>query len=183
MRQHTQDKPGLGPMTVGTPAAPRPCPRAPSSLCTDCLHPGRERVATCPQGKAQLSPSQLLGPWCAASGASLQAQPRTHLRLLTHQRWGGGQVGWTGTAVTVCSILCYHLTPPNRPSPPGSQPCLPPFLLLDQVPSPKQTSGESSPCSSGMGTTCPQRHLGSLGRTAARQYTLVFTGINWKNIL
>lgn len=168
---------------------PRPAPgppRAPSSLRTNCLHPGRERVATSPQGKAQLSPSQLLGPWCAASGASLRAQPRTHLRLLTHHRWGGGQVGWAGTVVTMCSILCYHLTPPNRPPLPGSQPCPPPFLLSGQVPFlpwPKQMSGESSPCNSGMGTTCPQWNLGSLGSTAARQYTLVLTSINWKDIL
>lgn len=50
---------------LATPLLPPPC---------ICLHPGREHAGTHPQGGAQLSPSQQLGPQGAVSSAGLQAE-------------------------------------------------------------------------------------------------------------
>ena len=150
--QRARDKPRPGPG--------HPDPQLPPSLvllgpplpphCI-CLRPGRERAGTCPQGGAQLSPSQLLRPWCAVSGARLQAEARGTDTASDPRGQGGGGRGPDSSHPP----LSYPLLP-NRPPPPGSQPCLPAFLLPGQVPphSGPMTMTQAESSGSGMGTSC-----------------------------
>lgn len=136
----------------GSPAAPLSGPpRPPLPPHCICLRPGRERAGTCPQGGAQLSPSQLLRPWCAVSGARLQAEARGTDTASDPRGQGGGGRGPDSSHPP----LHYPLLP-NRPPPPGSQPCLPAFLPPGQVPphSGPMTMTQAESSGSGMGTSC-----------------------------
>lgn len=175
------------PESLGSPAAPPRPSEGPLLLpLRICLHPGREHVGTCHQGRAQLSPSQLLGPWCVAARARPpgDAGGGGGKHAASDPPEAGREAGQEPQLQ--CSTLCYSL-PPCRPLPPGSRPGLTPCFPPGHVPPPHWTKGRADGPWWGLpgGNCLPGRNPRSLtqspGCTAAHQCVLILTSLRCKS--